>query len=208
MIEQGTEDWHAKRRGKVTASRVADVIKKTKSGYSTSRKNYAAQLLCERLTGRTAEGFTNAAMQWGVEKEPEAVAAYEFMKNVSVEKVDFVDHPSIAMAGASPDRLVGEDGLLEAKCPNTATHLETLTSGEIDEDYLTQIQWQLACTGRKWCDFVSFDPRLPAHLQLFIKRVDRDQRRIIELESEVSGFLRELAAQIASLPQPPQEIAA
>ena len=208
MIEQGTEAWAAARRGKVTASRVADVIKKTKSGYSTSRKNYAAQLLCERLTGRTAEGFSNAAMQWGTENEPEARVAYEFMKNVTVDLVGFIDHPSIAMSGASPDGLVGEDGLVEIKCCNTATHLEVLLSGEIDPDYITQIQWQLACSGRKWCDYVGFDPRLPAHLQLFIKRIERDQRTIIELETEVSGFLRELAAQIARLPQPPQEIAA
>lgn len=208
MIEQGSEEWQAQRRGKVTASRVADVIKKTKSGYSTSRKNYAAQLLCERLTGRTAEGFTNGAMQWGIEKEPEARAAYEFMKDVTVELVSFVDHPAIAMAGASPDGLVGEDGLIEIKCPLTATHLDGLMSGEVDPDYITQIQWQLACTKRQWCDFVSFDPRLPAHLQLFIKRVERDQRTIIELETEVSGFLRELDAQIARLPQAPQEIAA
>lgn len=208
MIEQGTEAWAAARRGKVTASRVADVIKKTKSGYSTSRKNYAAQLLCERLTGRTAEGFSNAAMQWGTEKEPEARVAYEFMKNVTVDLVGFIDHPTIAMSGASPDGLVGEDGLVEIKCCNTATHLEVLMSGEIDPDYLTQIQWQLACSGRKWCDYVGFDPRLPAHLQLYIKRIERDQRTIIELETEVSGFLRELSAQIARLPQPPQEIAA
>ena len=208
MIEQGTEAWQAQRRGKVTASRVADVIKKTKSGYSTSRKNYAAQLLCERLTGKTAEGFSNAAMAWGIEKEPEARVAYEFMKNATVEQVSFIDHPSIAMSGASPDGLVGEDGLIEIKCCNTVTHLETLMSGEIDPDYITQIQWQLACSGRKWCDYVGFDPRLPAHLQLFIKRIERDQRTIIELETEVSGFLRELAAQIARLPQPQQEIAA
>lgn len=207
-IEQGSEAWMTCRRGKVTASRVADVIKRTKSGYSTSRKNYAAQLLCERLTGRTAESFTNAAMQWGVEKEPEARTAYEFMKDVTVDLVSFVDHPSIAMSGASPDGLVGEDGLVEFKCPNTATHLDALMSGEIDPDYITQIQWQLSCTQRKWCDFVSFDPRLPPHLQLFIKRVDRDQRTIIELETEVSSFLRELDAQIARLPAAPQEIAA
>lgn len=205
---QGGDAWHAQRRGKVTASRVADVIKKTKSGYSTSRKNYAAQLLCERLTGKTAEGFSSAAMQWGIDKEPEARVAYEFMKNATVDLVSFVDHPSIAMSGASPDGLVGEDGLIEIKCCNTATHLETLMSGDIDPDYITQIQWQLACSGRKWCDYVGFDPRLPAHLQLFIKRVERDQRTIIELETEVSGFLRELAAQIARLPQPQQEIAA
>lgn len=202
MIEQGTDEWFAARRGKVTASKVADVIKRTKSGYSTSRKNYAAQLLCERLTGTTAEGFTNAAMQWGTEKEPEARAAYEFMKDVTVELVGFVDHPTIALSGASPDGLVGSDGLIEVKCPNTATHLDTLMSGDVDPDYLTQIQWQLACTKRAWCDFVSFDPRLPAHLQLFIKRIPRDNRTIIELETEVSSFQRELAAQIERLPRP------
>lgn len=205
---QGGDAWHAQRRGKVTASRVADVIKKTKSGYSTSRKNYAAQLLCERLTGKTAEGFSSAAMQWGIDKEPEARVAYEFMKNATVDLVSFVDHPSIAMSGASPDGLVGADGLVEIKCCNTATHLETLLSGDIDPDYITQIQWQLACTQRKWCDYVGFDPRLPAHLQLFIKRVERDQRTIIELETEVSGFIRELDMQIARLPAAPQEIAA
>lgn len=208
MIAQGSDEWHAQRRGKVTASKVADVIKRTKSGYSTSRKNYAAQLLCERLTGKTAESFTNAAMQWGVEKEPEARTAYEFMRDATVELVSFVDHPSIAMSGASPDGLVGEDGLVEIKCPNTATHLDALMSGEIDPDYITQMQWQMACTGRKWCDFVSFDPRLPPHLQLFIKRIDRDQKLIIELETEVSGFLRELTALIARLPQAPMEVAA
>lgn len=205
---QGGDAWHAQRRGKVTASRVADVIKKTKSGYSTSRKNYAAQLLCERLTGKTAEGFSSAAMQWGIDKEPEARVAYEFMKNATVDLVSFVDHPSIAMSGASPDGLVGADGLVEIKCCNTATHLETLLSGEVDPDYITQIQWQLACTQRKWCDYVGFDPRLPAHLQLFIKRIDRDQRTIIELETEVSSFIRELDMQIARLPAAPQEIAA
>ena len=208
MIEQGSHEWKAMRCGKATASRIADICRKTKSGYSTSRKNYEAQLICERLTGTVADSFTNAAMQWGVDKEPEAIAAYEFARNVDTVKVDFVDHPSIAMAGASPDRLVGDDGLVEAKCPNTATHLETVLSGEIDPDYETQIQWQLACTKRQWCDFISFDPRLPPHLQLFVKRITRDQRRIIELESEVSGFLRELDAKIAALPQAPKELAA
>jgi len=210
VIEQGTEAWAAARRGKVTASRVADVIKKTKSGYSTSRKNYAAQLLCERLTGRTAEGFSNAAMQWGTEKEPEARIAYEFMKNVTVDLVGFIDHPTIAMSGASPDGLVGDDGLVEIKCCNTATHLEVLMSGEIDPDYITQIQWQLACSGRKWCDYVGFDPRLPAHLQLFIKRIERDQRTIIELETEVASFLREVTDQVTRLEamKPQQDSAA
>lgn len=208
MIEQGTEEWLKARCGKVTASKVADVIRRTKSGYSTSRKNYAAFLLCERLTGVPTETYQSTEMRWGIEKEPEARTAYEFIKNTTVERVGFVDHPSIPMSGASPDGMIGVYGLLEIKCPNTATHLDLILHNKIDEDYLSQMQWQMACTGRKWCDFVSFDPRLPPHLQLVIKRVERDQRTIIEMETEVVSFIRELDSLIASLPKPKQEIAA
>ena len=173
MIEQGTPEWIAQRLGKVTASRVADVIAKTKTGYSTSRANYAAELVCERLTGTQAEHYMNAAMQWGTEKEPEAKAAYEFMLNVDIAPAGFVEHPKIPMSGASPDGYVGDVGLIECKCPNTATHIETLLSGKVPDKYVVQMLWQLCCTGRQWCDYVSFDPRLPAHLQLFIKRIHR-----------------------------------
>lgn len=207
-IVQGTEEWRALRVGKVTASRVADVVRRTKSGYSTSRKNYSAFLLCERLTGRPTETFKSAEMNWGTEKEPDARAAYEFMRDVTVDQVAFVDHPSIRMSGASPDGLVGEDGLIEIKCPNTATHLDSLLYGGVDEDYVIQMQWQMACTGRQWCDYVSFDPRLPPHLQLFIKRIPRDQKLIIALENEVMSFQRELESLIESLPKSAEEIAA
>ena len=193
MIEQGTDAWKAQRVGKVTASRVSDVIAKTKTGYSTSRTNYAAQLVCERLTGAAAENYTNAAMAWGTEKEPEARAAYEFMRNVDVAPAGFVDHPSIEESGASPDGYVGEDGLIEIKAPLTATHIDTLLSGKIPDKYVVQMLWQMACTGRQWCDYVSFDPRLPAHLQLFVKRLHRNDPRIEELEGEVKGFLVEVA---------------
>lgn len=196
---QGTDEWHDARRGKVTASRVADVVAKTKSGWAASRKNYEAELIAERLTGTTAESFSNAAMQWGTETEPEARSAYAFMFDAIVEEVGFVDHPRIAMSGASPDGLVGEDGLAEIKCPNTATHLDTLLRGVVPGKYLTQMQWQMACTGRQWCDFVSYDPRLPARLQLFTKRIDRDAERISELETAVATFLAEMDDKIEQL---------
>jgi len=199
MMDQGTDEWFAIRIGKVTASRVADVLAKTKSGYSASRDNYMAQLVCERLTGQKAEGFTNAAMQHGTETEPLARAAYEAIKDVLVDEVGFVPHPSIQMAGASPDGLVGDDGLLEIKCPNTATHIDTLLSETVPTKYYTQMQFQLACTGRKWCDFVSFDNRLPAELQLFVKRVPRDDVFIKQAEAEIVKFIAELDDKINKL---------
>lgn len=192
MIEQGTPEWFAQRCGRVTASRVADVIAKTKSGWSASRANYMAQLVAERLTGVVAEGFTNAAMQHGVDTEAEARANYEFFTNLSVEEAPFVPHPSIADTGASPDGYVAADGLVEIKCPNTATHIETLLGGSLAGKYVTQIQWQLACTGRAWADFVSYDPRLPASMSIFIKRVPRDDAMITALEADVVDFLNEL----------------
>jgi len=199
MMDQGTEEWFTIRIGKVTASRVADVIAKTKTGYSASRDNYMAQLVCERLTGQKGESFTNAAMQHGTETEPLARAAYEALKDVLVDEVGFVPHPSIDMAGASPDGLVGDDGLLEIKCPNTATHIETLMSKTVPGKYNTQMQFQMACTGRQWCDFVSFDNRLPEQFQLFVKRVPRDDEFIKQMEDEVVKFLNELDIKIAQL---------
>lgn len=199
MIVQGSPEWFAARLGKVTASRVADVIAKTKSGYAASRKNYAAELIVERLTGQRQEGFTNAAMQWGADNEPAAREAYEYRQGVFVDQVGFIVHPRITDSGASPDGLIGTDGMIEIKCPNTATHLDTLTSGKPDGRYITQMQWQMACAGRAWCDFASFDPRLPAELRLFVTRIDRDDDLIAELETEVVAFLVELDARIADL---------
>lgn len=190
-IHQGSPEWHALRCGKVTASRVADVIAQTSKGWGASRANYAAELIAERLTGAAAEGFTNAAMQWGTDQEPNARMAYEFMHDVTVEQIAFVVHPSIPDAGASPDGLVGESGLVEIKCPNTATHIDTLIKQTIPSKYITQMMWQMACTGRKWCDFVSYDPRLPESMQLFVKRVERDNSTIENLEREVVAFLME-----------------
>ena len=199
LIEQGTDAWKMLRCGKVTASRVADILAKTKSGYSASRDNYMAQLVCERLTNTVAESFTNAAMQHGTETEPLARLAYEVNQNVLVDEIAFVPHPTIAMSGASPDGLVGDEGLLEIKAPQTATHIETLLSQTVPGKYNTQMQFQMACTGRSWCDFVSFDNRLPSELQLFVKRVPRDNMYIRLMEEEIVKFLNELDIKIAQL---------
>ena len=199
MMEQRTEEWFAARLGKVTASRVADLMAKTKTGPSASRSNYMAELLCERMTGQQAERFTNAAMDWGTQTEPQARAAYEFLTDLAVMETGLVDHPTIPMFGASPDGLVGTDGLIEIKCPNTATHIETLLAEEIPAKYLTQMRVQMMCTGRAWCDFVSFDPRLPPDLQIWIKRTHADAAAQAEIESEVIKFLGELDGKIAAL---------
>lgn len=198
-IVQGSAEWKALRCGKVTASRVADVVAKTKTGYSASRANYLAQLIAERLTGSPAESYTNAAMQHGVDTEPEARAAYEFYQGVTVEQVAFVPHLKIDQAGASPDGLVGADGLVEIKCPNTATHLETLLGQAVPAKYADQMQFQMACTGRKWCDFVSYDPRMPEHMRLFMRRVARDDKRINDLETEIASFLLEMTVKLSEL---------
>lgn len=199
MIQQGTPEWFAARLGRVTASRVADIIAKTKTGYSTSRENYLAELALERLTGSRQEGFTSAAMEWGTETEPLARAAYEAHTGEIVEEVGLILHPTIDDAGASPDGLVGSNGLLELKCPNSTTHIQTLRTKKPATKYITQMMWQMACTGRQWCDFVSFDPRMPEGLRFFVTRVDRDDKMIAELESEVSRFLVEVSEMVSEL---------
>lgn len=199
MIPQSSPEWWEARIGKVTASRIADLTARTKSGWGAGRANYMAELIAERLTGKAAESYTNAAMQHGIDTEPEAKAAYEFYRDISVGEGGFVLHPNIFASGASPDGFVGEDGLIEIKCPNTATHLDTLQSQEAPEKYIKQIHWQMACAGRAWCDFVSYDPRLPENMRLFIKRVPRDDIMVANLEKEVREFLAELDAKIAAL---------
>jgi putative phage-type endonuclease len=198
-VIQKSPEWFAARLGKVTASRVADVIAKTKSGYSTSRDNYMAQLVCERLTGKQGESFTNSAMQWGTETEPLARSAYEANADIMVEELGFVLHPKIEMAGASPDGLVGLFGMLEIKCPNTATHIEALLTETVPTKYITQMQWQMACAQRQWCDYVSYDPRIRADLQLFVKRVEFDATYVAMLEEEVIKFLKELDIKVNKL---------
>lgn len=201
MTEQRTDEWFTARLGKVTASRVADVMAKTKTGYSASRENYMAQLVVERLTQTKAESFTNAAMLHGIEQEPFARAAYEAAQGVMVEEVGFMSHPDIEMAGASPDGLVGDDGMVEIKCPNTAGMIEALLTQKVPAKYFAQMQMQIACAGRQWCDYVVFDPRMPVKAQLFVKRVPRDDVFIKEMETEIVKFLSEVDAQVQQLNQ-------
>jgi putative phage-type endonuclease len=192
--------WKMERVGKVTGSRVADIVARTKSGYSASRATYLGQLVAERLTGVSAEStYSSPAMQWGLEQEAKARAAYTFFTDRDVELAPFIGHPQIEMAGASPDGLVGPEGLVEVKCPNTSTHIETAMGAGIPQKYQVQMLWQMACTGRSWCDFVSFDPRLPDSVGLLVLRLERDDRRIKDLEEEVATFLFEVEAVVRRL---------
>ena len=197
-MDQRTEAWFAARCGRVTASRIADVMARTKSGYGASRANYLAQLVSERLTGEVAPSFSSPAMEWGTEKEPEARAAYSAKTGEIVEETGFHKHPTLE-AGASPDGLVSADGLVEIKCPNSATMIEYLRTRQIPQKYILQMQWQMLCTGRGWCDFVAYDPRLGERLQLLIIRVERDPALIAEIESEVAQFLKELDQTVSEL---------
>ena len=196
---QGSDGWLQERCGMVTASRIADLMAKTKTGWGASRANYRSQLICERLTGCVAPSFTNAAMIHGTETEPEARRAYEFFIDRDVQQVGFIPHPAIEGAGASPDGFVGDDGLLELKCPQSATHIETLLTGAIPDKYFKQMQFQMAVTGRAWCDFASYDNRLPERMRLFVKRVDRDAEAVAEIEREVRAFIAEIDETVAAL---------
>jgi putative phage-type endonuclease len=199
-VPQGSPEWLEARAGKVTASRISDVLAKVKTGEAAGRRDYRAQIVAEILTGRPQEsGFTNDAMRWGTEQEPYARAAYECHAGVLVDQVGMVLHPSIERGAASPDGLVDLDGLVEIKCPNTATHLDYLLDGTVPAKYQPQMLWQMACTGRDWCDFVSFDPRLPEDLQLFVVRFQRDQVRIDAMEAEVRAFISEAEETVSRL---------
>lgn len=189
---QGSEEWFAARLGIPTASKFSDIMANGRSGQpSASRKNYLAELVVERLTGQRTEGFTNAAMQWGTETEPFAVEAYEAFTGELTRECGFIKHPTIE-CGASPDRLVGEEGLLEVKCPNTATHIDHLLNGTLLTKYKWQLQGQLMVTGMDWVDFVVFDPRVPERMQIRVDRVHADAGAIQELTAGIEGFLVEL----------------
>lgn len=199
-IEQGSPEWKALRCGRVTASKVADIIAKTKSGYSASRASYLASLVLERMTGTVQDIYQTPAMLHGIEHEAMACDTYAEQNLCGLTQIGFVEHPTIAMAGCSPDRLVGTNGLVEAKCPQPAAHLETLLSGTIPAKYLTQMHWQLACMPeREWNDYISFNPLFPEPMRLFTKRVERDAAIIAELEAEVSKFLAEVEETVAAL---------
>ena len=198
-MEQRSPEWFAARLGRVTASKIADVIAKTKTGYGASRDDYMTNLILERMTGAPTESISNQFMEWGTQQEPFARAEYEKVKEVLVDEVGIIYHPTIEMTGASPDGLVGDDGLVEIKCPSSKTHMATILSQTIAGKYFAQMQWQLCCTKRSWCDFVSFDPRMPEGLKLYIKRVERDDKYISMLEEEVIKFLQELEVKLNQL---------
>ena len=196
-ILQRSDDWQACRVGKVTASRIKDLNAKPSKGKALNALGLT--ILAERLTGVQKEIFTNATMQWGVDNEPHAIAAYENVTGSFVVGTGLIDHPTIAMFGASPDGLIGDDGQLEVKCPDTTTHLNTLLTKQVPDEYIPQITSQLACTRRKWCDFVSYDPRLPEHMQLVVIRVEADTAAITKLEVEVIQFNKMIDATLAEL---------
>ena len=198
-IEQGSPEWFALRAGKVTASRVADILAKTKTGPSASRQNYLIELALQRTTGIIQESYTNAAMEWGTQTEPQARVAYEVNTNNFVDQVAFIDHPNIAWFGCSPDGLVSDRGLVEIKCPNSATHWEYFKAKKAPNKSVIQMQTQMAVTGRDWCDFVSFDPRMPERSQLLIVRVDKDETFIKLMEDEVKQFLSEVEIEVKQM---------
>jgi putative phage-type endonuclease len=196
MIEQGSPEWFARRLGKLTASRMADAsMKKDTAG----RRNYLAQLVAERLTGEVGESFSNSAMQWGTDNEPLARAEYEILRGVDVDQIAFIDHPTIDWCGASPDGLVENRGLVEIKCPNTATHIDYMLGQKPPAKYILQMLLQLACTGRQWCDFVSYDPRLPDGYRLFVVRFEPTADELKATEATAWEFLQDVADTINRL---------
>lgn len=198
-MEQRSPEWYAARCGSLGASQLNEALATTKSGWGASRDNLKNRIIAERLTGLPTEGYSNSAMQWGIDNEDAARQAYEAHTGVFVDDMGIAPHPTLKHTHASPDGLVGDDGLIEIKCPNTTTHIETLKAKKAPSKYMKQMMWQMRCTDRQWCDFVSFDPRLPKHLQLFVVRVERDDEAIAELEGQVAEFLAEVERDIEQL---------
>ncbi len=198
-FEQGSDEWRAYKLGKVSASRIIDIMPGQRGEYRASRANYMAELICEILTGIPTDHYTTAAMERGTETEPMARAAYEAITGSMVQQVGFVDHEQIADAGYSPDGLVDDKGLIEIKCPNTATHIDTLVNGAVKKDYIYQMQFGMDCAGRDWCDFISYDPRLPDNLSIFIRRYLRDENMIASIRYEVRKLQAEIQATLEKL---------
>jgi putative phage-type endonuclease len=195
--EQGSPEWLAARAGKVTASMISNVLAKPETA---AYRDYQAQIVAELLTGKPqGSDFTNEAMQFGTENEPFARSAYEVYMGIMVDEVGLVLHPTIDRAGASPDGLVGSDGLVEIKCPKVATHLSYICAGVVPTKYKNQMMFQMICAERAWCDFVSFRPDLPERLQLFIVRFKRDETEIIKLTTAVNAFLAQVDEMLTKL---------
>ncbi|EJF82923.1 lambda exonuclease family protein [Candidatus Bartonella washoeensis] len=195
-MEQRTAEWFQARLGKVTASNVYNVLNKTAKGLPTSKyEDYKMKLITERLTGEISQSYTTPAMQWGIEHEEDALKEYEFIYDTNVTRCGFVQHPKMEMAGASPDGLIGEDGLIEVKCPQSTSHLRFFMYDEIKPEYIAQMQFQMACTGRKWCHFMSYNPQFVGRstgLRMKIKRIFRDEKHIEEINKAVESFLAEI----------------
>ena len=191
-MEQGSEEWRVARAGSLGASQVHEALARTKTGWGASRANLIARLVIERLTGQPVKTYTTAAMQDGIDREPMARCAYEFWSNSDVQQVGLIKHPNIADTHASPDGMVNHDGLVEIKCPQPAQHLASLNGEAIADKYMMQMQWQLRCCERQWCDFVSFCPDFPESMRIIIKRVERDDKRIAAMEEEIVCFLNEV----------------
>lgn len=199
-MEQRTDEWYSARCGQLGASQISKALAKGRAGAeSSTRRNLIAELVAMRLTGQAPDGFTSAAIQWGIDNEPIARASYEVLHGIDVEQEGWIPHPSIEWTGCSPDGLIGDDGLIEIKCPNTATHIDYLLGGVAPAEYHYQMLWQMECTGRKWCEFVSFDPRMPEDMQLFVVRFARDEDRIHEMRVGVTKFLSEVDDVISKL---------
>ena len=198
-MEQRTDEWFKARLGKVTASRVSDVLAKIKSGEAAVRRNYKMQLATERLTGQKTDSYFNQAMQDGIDREDTARQIYEIVRDIKVEQVGFIDHPTIKMAGASPDGLLPDNGVLEIKCPIETTHTTNLLERKLPLKYKPQVQFQLASTKRQWCDFISYNPNFEPRLQLIVIRVERDDEYIEMLEVKIKEFLGEVEDMIKTL---------
>jgi hypothetical protein len=206
---QGSADWFAARNGRVTASKISDVmqyLKQTKAEQETGvrrqgqkRIDYKTELIAGTLRGEALPHFVSDAMRWGIEQEALAATEYELESPEAVMPVGFVYHPTIERAGASPDRLVGKDGLLEVKCPETTTHLEWILAGVVPDEHRRQMLFQMRCCEREWCDFMSFDSRLPRRYQKFIIRLHADETAMDDIDSEVRQFLAEVDGIIESL---------
>ncbi len=202
-MEQRTAEWFQARLGKVTASNVYSVLSKTAKGFPTSKyEDYKTKLMTERLIEEISQSYTTPAMQWGIEHEEDALREYEFIYDAEVTRCGFIPHPKIEMAGASPDGLIGEDGLIEVKCPQSTTHLRFFIYDEIKPEYIAQMQFQMACTGRKWCDFMSYNPNFVGKstgLRMKIKRVLRDEKHIEEINKAVEIFLGEIEQEMQKI---------
>lgn len=198
--DQRTPEWFAARLGRITASRACDIVAAIKSGEAAARRDYRLQLVCERMTGQSQEdGYINADMQRGIDLEPAAFAAYESVTGQMAARVGFLCHTEL-MAGASPDGVIGDfDGLIELKCPKSATHLKYLKAGGVPADYLPQVLHQLWITGAAYVDFVSYDPRFPEPLQLFVARLERADAPIADYEAKALAFLAEVERDVLAV---------